>query len=202
MSIQIYGYGNQASIIVITGKRHSGKSYFLKHALIPRFPYYIIWDVNHEHNPQNVKITYNLSDMATIFAQERKVVYRPLRKDLVDFEQFCNKANQFHDYMLIIEEVERYATRHYIPPKLAWIIDTGRHRGIGLTVTCRRPSDLNSRIKSNADFMFMFHQHMTRDIEYLVEWVGEGAYGLKNIETFGFMIYSDVHGEIIGKYKI
>jgi len=43
---------------------------------------------------------------------------------------------------------------------------------------------------------------MTNDIDYLVDWTGEEAYSLKDIEQYGFLIYSDVEGRIIGKYKI
>jgi len=104
--------------------------------------------------------------------------------------------------MLVVEEAERYATKFYMPPALKWIVDTGRHRGIGLTVTCRRPARINTDIISNSDYVFMFHQHLPADIDYLVEWTGEQAYTLRSIEQYGFLIYSDVEGRIIGKYKI
>lgn len=202
VSLQIYGYGTRASILVLTGKRHSGKSYFLKNALIPNFPYFILWDYNHEHTFQNVPVTYKLNEIPTLFYQKRQVVYRPLDKSLSNFERFCRICNDLSDFMLVIEEVERYATRFYIPPALSWIVDTGRHRGIGLCCTMRRPSQSHKNILSNSDFTFMFHQHLPLDIDYLANWVGQEAYGLRNIQQFGFLLYSDLDGRIIGTYKI
>lgn len=202
MSIQIHGYGTHASIINLTGKRHSGKSYFLKNALIPNFPYFILWDYNHEHTFKDVPNTYKLTEIPELFKQKRKVVYRPLDKSLTIFDRFCRIAHNLSDFMLIIEEVERYATKHYCPPALKWIVDTGRHRGIGLCTTCRRPARVYTDIISNADYVFMFHQHLPVDVEYLAEWTGQEAYSLRSIEQYGFLIYSDVEGRILGKYKI
>lgn len=202
MALQIHGYGLQASIIVITGKRHSGKSYFLKNALMPKFPYYIMWDYNHEHQFNNVPVTYKLTEIPSLFKQYRKLVYRPLDKSLSNFDSFVRSCYRLSDFMLVIEEAERYATKHYMPPALKWIVDTGRHRGIGLCVTCRRPARINTDIISNADYVFMFHQHLPVDIEYLAEWTGEQAYSLREIEQYGFLIYSDIDGRILGTYKI
>jgi len=202
MSVNIQYQGKFASIITFTGKRCSGKSYFLKNAIIPQIPSFILWDVNHEHQFPNVPITYKQEEIIPLFQQYRKVVYRPLDKSTYNFTCFCRICSRLHDYALIIEEVERYATRWSSPEPFNWIIDTGRHRGIALLVTCRRPADLAARIKSNSDYVFMFHQHMTNDIDYLVDWTGEEAYSLKDIEQYGFLIYSDVQGGIIGKYKI
>lgn len=202
MSINIQGYGIHASIILLTGKRHSGKSYFLHHALIPKFPFFILWDYNHEHYIQNVKIAYNLSDMTKIFQSDRKVVYRPLYKTDLEFEHFCRACISLHDFMVIIEEIETFAKKRYMSPSMEFIVNTGRHRGIGLTATCRRPAEVHTRIPSNSDYIFAFHQHMTVDIEYLSGWLGEEAYGLRNIEKYGFMVYSDDAGCIIGKHRI
>lgn len=202
MSVNINYQGQFATVIVFTGKRCSGKSYFLKNAVIPNIPSFIMWDVNHEHSFPNVPTTYKLTEIVPLWQKHRRVVYRPIDKFDNDFNQFVRICNNLHDYMLIIEEVERYATRWNSPNSLQWLVNTGRHRGIGLIVTCRRPADLSPQIRSNADYVFMFHQHMTRDIEYLVDWVGMEAYGLRNIEQYGFMIYSDVEGRIIGKYRI
>lgn len=200
--VRIYGYGTHASIIVITGKRHSGKSFFLKNALMPNFPFFILWDYNHEHKFPKVPVTYKLSDIPALFMRHKRVVYRPLDKSLSNFNSFCRVVYNLSDFMLVIEEAERYATKFHSPPALKWIVDTGRHRGIGLTVTCRRPVRLHTDIPSNADYIFMFHQHMTVDIDYLAEWVGEEAYMLRDIEQYGFLIYSDIEGRVIGKYKI
>jgi len=123
-------------IIWVTGKRRSGKSHWVKHFLLPKIPVpVLIWDYNWEYTQHVHAVTHGLNFDLTL----RRIAYQPIRKREIDFEKFCKKANKLDNYMLVIEEVERYATSYRIPPSLEDIIDTGRHKGIGLICTSRRP---------------------------------------------------------------
>jgi len=196
-------------IILICGKIRSGKSYFLKNRILRGLELnrrrYIIWDYNHEHTPPRrtgVSI-YHLKDIITRFnSGTPHIVFRPLDKSDEAFDLFCTTVWQLNNITLIIEEVERYATSYACPPHLKQLIDTGRHKGIGIYCTSRRPQRLTNDIPSNANHLFMFKQHLPRDIDYLSQWVGEGVYALPKLKEYQFMHFNAVTGQLTTHRKV
>jgi transposase len=97
--------------------------------------------------------------------------------------------------MIVIEEIERYATTYYMPFSLKRIIDTGRHRGLGLICTTRRVKRLNNDIPANSDHVIVFRQHLLNDVQYLADWIGDEAYRLPTLPEFWFLWYVDEEGK-------
>ena len=188
-------------VIVIIGKRRSGKSIFFKHLLKP-VSRRIIWDYNHEHGDMGYIIHY-----ASQIPEEWKrgivhIVYQPYTKTLEEFESFLRICWLLNNYVLGIEEVERYATTHFMPTPLKKLIDVGRHKGIGIYATCRRVMRVNPDLPFNADHIFCFRQHRPQDIGYLKEWIGEKAEELRNIPDYYFLHYDDRKGETFLRQKV
>lgn len=177
-------------IVVVSGKRRSGKSVFLKH-LVKGIRKRIIWDYNHEHGSMGYVVHHT-----HVLRDEWKrgithIVYQPYDKTETSFEFFLSEVYKLNNFVLIIEEVERYAYSHHIPFTLKRIIDTGRHKGIGLYCTLRRPARTHKDILSNADHIFMFHQHLQTDVDYLKDWVGQKAEKIKNLAPYNYLHYND-----------
>jgi len=188
-------------IVVTTGKRRSGKSKLLKH-LVRGIRRKIIWDYNHEHGSLGLVVYHAHMIKKTWDNGLTRIVFQPYKKTEEAFEEFLKEAYKLNNFVLIIEEVERYAYSHHIPVTLKKFIDTGRHKGVGVYVTMRRPARTHKDILSNADHIFAFHQHLTIDINYLKEWIGEKAERLKSISPYNFLHYDDRAGTIIECQKV
>lgn len=181
-------------IVAICGKRRSGKTYFTKW-LLRRIPKWIVWDYNFEYKMGDV-IVYTLTDLRIQYRQGvKRIVYRPMSKTDEDFEAFCAEAFSYANVMIVVEEVERYATSWQIPFSLKRIVDVGRHRGLGLIATMRRTKRVHADILFNADHIIAFHQHRPQDLDYLAEYIGEIAYRLKTLPDFWFLWYADREGK-------
>lgn len=174
-------------IIVVSGRKQSGKSYFITH-LIRNFKRRIIWDYNHEHGDLGF-VTNKPKEIVKAFADGlTHVVFQPLDKSPEAFDTFLAEAWKLWNYMLVVEEVERFTTPKYIPPSLRKFIDVGRHHGVGIIVTCRRLK-IWLDFPANADHCFVFAQHLPQDIEYWKEWIGTKAEWLKTMPEYYFVHY-------------
>jgi hypothetical protein len=185
-------------VIVVCGKRRSGKTFFLQHFLLPKLPKALIWDYNFEYNLKNSVIIYDLRKLLPMVnsGKFRFVIFRPLLKTEETFYRFCDLANRLINNTIVIEEVERYATSWNIPLPLKMIVDTGRHRGLGLICTMRRTMRTHPDIIFNADYIFAFHQHRPQDLDYLAQIMNpEIVYKLPKLPLYWFIVYCDRDGE-------
>jgi len=184
-------------VIVICGKRRSGKTFFLRHFLLPKLPRAIIWDYNYEYeNLKNSIVVHNTSQILQLVQKYRFIIFRPILKTEDVFLQFCDACYKTVNNTVIIEEVERYATSWNIPLSLKMIVDTGRHRGLGLICTMRRTMRTHPDIIFNADLIFAFHQHRPQDLDYLAQVMNpEVVYKLPKLPLYFFVVYDDRSGQ-------
>jgi len=188
-------YLKSDDIILVTGMIRSGKSTWLRDHLdklrkagIP----YLIWDYNWEHlaPTRHGAVAFDLDQLIRCFPFYSFVVYRPRTKTFEHFNQFCEQARKWYNYVLVIEEVEQFATPHTIPPMLKSIIDTGsHHHGIGLICTTRRIMRTNGDITSNASYIVIFKQHRPQDLTYLSQFVGNEVLGLNKMADYSYMVW-------------
>jgi len=191
-------------IIVVCGKRRSGKTYFTQW-LIRKLPRTIIWDYNYEYKLKNSVITYSLKQIIPLFlsGKYRYIVYRPTTKTEQTFEMFCQTCDKLRNVIVVIEEVERFATAWLIQPSLKRLIDTGRHKGIGLIFTMRRTLRVNPDITFNADYIFAFSQHRPQDLDYLAEYMNPATvYKLPKLPDYYFIVYEDRSGKTYISRKV
>lgn len=195
-------------VILICGKRRSGKSHWLKWYLkkleLGRNRY-VVWDYNWEHKPPRTGIsTRSLLQITQYFNKGiPHILYQPLKKDIKDFDLFCSTVWQLNNIIIVIEEVERYATSWTIPPHLKLIIDTGRHKGLGLITTSRRVLRLSPDIPFNADHIIIFKQHRPQDLDYLNQFVGDKRiYGIPKLPQFSYAHYRDKDASLNFYHKV
>lgn len=188
-------------IILITGKIRSGKSTYLKKhieklqkAKVP----FIIWDYNYEHEVKRGKIAYRLEDVLSYFPTYPYIVYRPQTKDFQTFDLFCEVCLKYFNFVVIIEEIDRFATPYIIPPHFKQMIDTGsHHQSIGIICTTRRIMKLNADIPFNSSYIVVFKQNRPQDLRYLSDFVGEGVLGITKLPDYHYMIWSSENGQLI-----
>lgn len=183
-------------IILICGKIRSGKSYWLKDHLknLEKSKIrYIIWDYNWEHEPPK-RSGYIINKQEEIIPYFNHpvpyIIFRPLVKDEANFDLFCEACNELNNIVVVVEEVERFATPHVMPPHLKMIIDTGSHHsGLGLICTTRRIMRTNGDIPFNSSYIIIFKQNRPQDLKYLSEYVGEEVYALPKLPDYYFLVY-------------
>lgn len=195
-------------IILITGKRGSGKSYFLKKwflvSLAIQHKRVVIWDTNHEYQPiRSGLITYNLRSIIEEFNKKtQEIIYRPQIKTPEKFNQFCKIVFRLNNIFLMIEEIEQFASAYKVPPGFKTIIDIGRHRGLGVICTSRRTLMLPSDLPFNMDHLIIFRQTRPQDLDYLAKWVGEEVYQLKEMPEYAYLHYDARMGILTPHAKI
>lgn len=195
MSIQV----RSDDVIIVCGKRRSGKSYFFR-VLMKPFKRRIIWDYNWEHGDMGYIVHFPNRIAEAMKKNLFHIVFQPINKTLDDFRNFLRAVQNFHNVVFGIEEVERYAEggkKSYMPPELRIIIDTGRHKAQGVVCTVRRINRVHQDIPANADHIFVFHQHRPQDLDLLREWMGEEIYKLKTLQPYFFIHYDDGEGETV-----
>lgn len=189
-------------IVVFAGKKEEGKSVLMKHhakGLKNR----IIWDRNREHGDMGY-VVYDIHEIGPAFERGlTHIVYQPStlsRDHFRAFMQEINRLSRYYSFVVIIEELEFFAQpsnlnlhKHY--PNLADLVDTGRHRDIGVWATARIVRKLASDITFNADHIFAFRVHRPQDVDYLEEWIGHKANMLSpaKAKKHGFQLIEKYH---------
>lgn len=194
-------------MVVILGKRRSGKSYYLKTFFIPLLLslhlQYVIWDYNHEYQIMSKKsvIVNSVNEVLTAYLTGVEyIIYQPFDKSEKNFNLFCSVVyNEMVEVICIIEEVNRYATSHKIPYWLKQIVDTGRHLGIGLVVTSRRIKGLHADITANANHIIVFRTTQIADLDEISKMIGDEVKALPKLKSYSYFYYNDYTGETVAK---
>ena len=172
-------------IVVFGGTAEEGKSYLMEH-LAKGLKTRIIWDYNREHSNMGY-VVYTVEEIGPALEKGlTHIVYQPLtgpdqsRQGFRNFMEEINRLSRHYYFVLIIEEAERYAkpsninlAKHF--PNLHDLVQTGRHRGIGLWFTARIFRKLAEDITYNAYHIFAFRVHRPQDVEYIEDWIGPKA---------------------------
>ena len=189
-------------IISVFGKKGSGKSYFVKNRLIPKFKRLIIFDTQNEYD-------YNLnsSDLSNIMSIPNHTVstnYNELMTNLnYNYKQdsFINilqvsdidvmtkvldpifKAGYF---TIVIEEMHVLDSALKKNTLFRMFME-GRHRFINIISTSQRFSSVSRNLTSQSDIIACFKQTEKRDIQF-VEHYTDDASELKNLSIGEFKI--------------
>ncbi|MEM3423568.1 MAG: DUF87 domain-containing protein [Nitrososphaeria archaeon] len=171
--------------IVIFGQSGTGKTTLAKYLIkqIAKQKPVWIWDYNAEYELfQKVKGTNNL--------YYGNLTYLPQEGTEEEFSQFCQTAYDQNNLTVVIEEVQEYANKFYMPPELAKIVRTGRRRGVTYIAISQRPAEVHNAIISNSHHRFIFRLDLPPDIIYLKRWVMVDENTIKTLPNHFFYYYS------------
>ena len=196
--IGITAIGQLADICFFTGKMRQGKSYLARHLLVG-VSRYIVWDYNFEHTQKMGMVTHDLKQLATMWNKlSKRIIYQPYDRSEEHFDRFIKTVSRMQNLVILIEEVRRYATAKKISKPLQFLIDTGRHRGIGLWFTSRRMHGIAVDIPFNATHIFAFKQHRPEDLAYLSQFMApELVEKLPTLPNYYFLHYVSDTGETL-----
>ena len=168
-------------IVIILGKKGSGKSYLAKKKFLPRFHRVVILDSQDEYNPSEdleKRLSSDFSYVKNFDEFEDEYIHKFTDKKfhiVLRYDDYFDDDNLEDTFDLIntkgyctllLEEIHLFSSRG--KDALYRLITTGRHKNINLIVTTPRPQRLGVDFFANADIIITFTQRKTGDAEYLI----------------------------------
>jgi len=146
--------------IVVAGMRGSGKTTFVKHALLPVFRRHIVYDLVEDYPPENF----------TVYK-----VPRDIRADneqiKANFDLLCSRINWSVIDCVVVNEANRVMpNREKMPQYGRMLVDVSRHfEGGPKTVIyeTRRPAQLHTDVLELADIIVCFKLDGKNDVDAL-----------------------------------
>ncbi len=165
----------EKKIILVFGKRGSGKSYLVK-KLVQKEQRLLINDTMSEYS-QGVIFEAEDLDRFLIFWGEHyrrpyRLIYRPL-KPKEEIEQLAELVYAIGNITFVCEEIDLACTPYEISDSLAYVIQRGRHKNITLIGITQRPYGIHRLLTSQAKEIYIFSTNEPRDREYLRTLLGQ-----------------------------
>jgi hypothetical protein len=190
---------SEKKVILIFGKRGSGKS-FLAKRLISKELRFIIFDTIGEYN-QGVIFGTEQYDQLMQFWQRTyrrpfRLVYQPIDPD-AEIELIAELIYTLGNVTFVVEEIDCFCGSHQIAFSFKQIIQRGRHKNITLIGITQRPFGIHRLLTSQAKELYIFNTNEPRDREYLCALLGQGiSEKLDQLKQYEFLHWQDGQDEI------
>jgi len=192
---------NEKKIILIFGKRGSGKSYLAK-KLVENEQKLLIFDTLSEYIDGVVFEDYDkfAAFWKQVYIHPYRLIYRPLKPD-VEIERIAELVFTIGDICFLVEEIDCYCTAYQISESFAHVIQRGRHKNITLIGVTQRPYGVHRLLTSQAKEIYVFNTNEPRDREYLRTLLGQEIDSkLDTLKQYEYVKWSDgKEGLEIGK---
>lgn len=178
---------NENKIILILGKRGSGKTTLTKKIISEYEKDLIIWDFIGEYKGVVIK---TFDDFCWYMAKrkvENKRINAILRLPIEDFDGVCGVICAVKDVLFVIEEVDSVSSASYVSKGLGFMIRYGRHWGISMMATSRRPADIPRLLTSQTNTLYCFRFIEPRDLDYLRQYASVGIEELQNLGEYEYV---------------
>ena len=177
----------QNEIIIILGRKGSGKSY-LANKISKEIDRIIIADPLNEYKGGHAFFTFGefknrIYDLITR-EQFRIVCKFTTDEDYIELFDFIFNLRNF---TILIDELDMFAGSKSIAPEVKRLFSYGRHRQINIIGIARRPYELNRLVTSQADKIITFKQTEQRDLDYMKN-LGFNPDELLNLPKFKYLI--------------
>lgn len=153
------------SSIVILGKKRTGKTYLMRHFLLPRLvkAYDIVYVFD---------VTHSFKDLT---GKKKVIVDYPHSSNYQsEINQFCKRIlseNKGKRKMLVADEIHLYVNNSNLEsiPNLQFLVTVGGNYNTGYCMATQRPASMNKTLLSEADTAFLFRMDSGRDKQMLRE---------------------------------
>ena len=201
---------NPDDIIVIIGRKRSGKSYLIKHYFMPVLKAHRISYIIDDHNllrsgSEYSKFGYYATTLSDIVSKQYVVVYDREKND-VFFEKLWNAAKlhakKWGTSVLIIDEAYyHFKYRQKVTPAIDEALHANRHAALGLLLSTQRVYDLMPIVYKQADLIIMFYTREPNELKWISKYISdEAAEKVKTLKQYYFLIY-DVNSQTIKIHK-
>lgn len=185
---------SEKKIILIIGKRGTGKSY-LANKLIENERRLFVFDTLGEYT-NGVVFDAEYSNQFKefwkhVYKGNFRLVYRPLSPD-AEIDDIAELVFLLGNVTFLVEEVDCYCTAYQISNAFAHIIQRGRHKDITLIGVTQRPYGINRLLTSQAKEIYIFGTNEPRDIDYLKTLLGaEIEEKLKQLQQYQYLHWQE-----------
>lgn len=159
---------NRENWIFVTGKAGAGKTYWIrKHiAAMPQELVYI-----YDFNNTDYQVFQKANLWNTRFASQSEI------------EEFLKIVYSKGNSYTILEEADNYLL--FPSEIIRRFVNTARNRGIGAIVNAKRAKAVKPTFRTRFNFLVLFQNTLSDDIEYLEKWAGIGKGGLEKLRSLG-----------------
>jgi len=194
------------SRLFVCGKTGSGKSWFVKKILWPRYNGIKIYhDPKHEEIGNSKLLFYgfyvydNEQLLTALQNNRREIIYIPrigldYENELSEFNRMCEILYKWGNTTLFIDECGLISNQFTIQQWHREILVRGRTRNVGLVNITQRPKEIPNLIITEAEHQFIFKLNLDTDIikmkGSLPRQYHEQMYSLKPYH----FIYTDIYG--------
>lgn len=159
------------SITSIAGMRGSGKTSLAKRILAQVKGDVVVYDPMWEY--------------------PSKYSFHPISDSKIDFESFMESVWDKGNIYVCVDEAERYFRgKKQLGEYASKVVNTGRHRNIGLLVITRRIAELNKTVFGLSDTAILFQMFLPNDIWYINWFYGEKAKELRTLAKYKYEVFS------------
>jgi len=173
------------------GKKGSGKTTWIKKNLI-QFKKIIIIDTIGEY--KHYGLCAENFDQFEYYLTKHYLDRRFVINIQVDEREEIDKIFNFiiryklENLTIIADEVQKYYSNNDFNPDFDRLINFGRHYGINIIGTSRRPSSIKKDLIANADKIILFRIQETNDLKYLKILDAAGKKEVMNLPDYEFKI--------------
>ncbi len=164
-------FTKQSLRVWVCGQSGSGKSYWIKHELLPRWDRVLVLDPMAEYGA-HVEAIVDGPAAAKAWLVHRGAGHHltPFRLAVVtnseaDALKVLELAWTLPSSLVVVEEVDQIAHPGYSPPELRQLIQRGRHRRISVVCSTQRPAATPVQLRSQADVLAAFRLTTPQDVE-------------------------------------
>lgn len=191
-------------LILVMGRRGCGKSYLAK-KIQEIWPRRIIIDSLNEYTDGIIVNSFSeFCDKLIILKEKniRKFVlifkFNPEEGSSTEvFDQILRISYYFGDVQIVIEEIQRYSSPHFLSKWLENCLFVGRHQKISMLFTTQRPGMLNKGILSQCAHVFCGQLIDKNDINYVSGFLGDKSRELTTLPQRRFIYRTDSEVKII-----
>ena len=192
---------DEKKIILIFGKRGSGKSY-LAQKLLEDEQRVLIFDTLSEYTEGVVFEDYEefTEFWRKIYQHPYQLIYRPLKPD-EEIETIADLVYTIGNICFLVEEIDCYCTAYKIGESFAHVIQRGRHKNITLIGVTQRPFGIHRLLTSQAKEIYIFNTNEPRDLDYLRALLGQDIdKKLDELKQYEYIKWTDGNDNLeIGK---
>jgi len=194
---------SEKKIILIIGKRGSGKSYLAK-KMIAEHRRLLVFDIMSEYTNGVAFGTETHREFCEFWLAVHKkdftLVYRPIQPKK-EIEDIAEAVFALGNMTFVVEQIDSICTAYDLPESFSKIIARGRHRNITLIGLTPAPFGIHRDLTRQAKEIYVFNTKEPRDRDYLKNLLGQEIESkLDALEQYQYVKWEDgKEGLEIGK---
>lgn len=185
---------NAACIWAVIGASGSGKSLFVKSALLkPKAARsrLIVWDYMREYGElteHQVDAIPALVDL--VKAKRFAVAFQPsfdARQRARQFDHFCRVGYALGDCTMVVEELAFVTMPSFAPPAWSMVTCTGRHKGLTVIGCSQRPAQIDKNFLGNCSTVHCGRLNDVNDVRVMARVLGVEEGELRQLAPLSYV---------------